>query len=120
MLTEAPRSTTMHRERLDAVVAARGLRAAVASSYQAVTYFSGAHIMTQIVVPDRLEFFLAFEGGESMMLVCNLEASMVRSQSDATNLAEYVEFADVPADRLVEVLRERGVDSGRIGLETRR
>jgi Xaa-Pro dipeptidase len=120
MLTEAPRSTESHRARIAAVIAEHDLRAAVASSYQAVSYFAGTHIMTQVVVPDRLEFFVGFADGDAALLVCNLETSMVRSQTDIDEIHEYVEFADLPADALVQFLRERRVTSGRVGIEARR
>jgi len=120
MLTDAPPTTAEHRGRLDALIADAELRAIVCSSYQTVSYFSGTHIMTQVSVPDRLEFAIAFAGGDATLLVCDIEASMVRSQSDVADVAEYTEFADVPADALVELLRARGVTSGKVGFEARR
>ena len=120
MLTEATRSTETHRARIAPIIDEFALRAAVASSYQAVSYFAGTHIMTQVVVPDRLGFFIGFDDGEAALLVCNLETSMVRAQTDIADINEYVEFADVPAETLVALLRERGITSGRIGIETRR
>ena len=48
MQTEAARSTEARRERMASVIADNDLRAAVASSYQAVSYFGGTHIMTQV------------------------------------------------------------------------
>jgi len=120
MLTDAPPTTAEHRARLDALIADADLRAVVCSSYQTVSYFGGTHIMTQVSVPDRLEFAIAFAGGDAALLVCDIEASMVRSQSDITDVAEYTEFADVPADALVALLKTRGVTSGRVGYEARR
>jgi Xaa-Pro aminopeptidase len=116
----ARRSTAAHRARLAAIVAEHDLRAAVVSSYQAVSYFAGTHILTQVVVPDRLAFHVAFRGGAEVLLVCNLEASMVRSQTDVEKIREYVEFAEVPALALAGLLRERGVTGGRVGIEARR
>ena len=120
MTSTATRSTETHRARIAGIIEAKELRAAVASSYQAVSYFAGTHIMTQIVLPDRLEFFVAFDGGDAALLVCNLETGMVKSQTDIPEIHEYVEFANVPADALARLLRDRGVTSGRVGIELRR
>jgi len=117
MSSTATRSTETHRARIAEIIDAKDLRAAVASSYQAVSYFAGTHIMTQIVLPDRLEFFVAFDGGDAALLVCNLETGMVKSQTDIPEIHEYVEFADVPAEALARLLRGRGVTSGRVGID---
>jgi Xaa-Pro aminopeptidase len=108
------------RERLAQVVEERKLRAAIITSYEGVSYFSGAHIITQIVVPDRLEFFMLFADATPALLLCSLETSMVREQTDVTDISEYVEFADVPIEALARLLSERGVTSGRVGVELRR
>src|SRR5262249_61647948 len=81
MTSTATSSTETHRARIAEIIDAKDLRAAVASSYQAVSYFAGTHIVTQIVLPDRLEFFVAFDGGDAALLVCNLETGMVKSQT---------------------------------------
>jgi Xaa-Pro aminopeptidase len=120
MTSAATRSTETHRARIAGIIDANDLRAAVASSYQAVSYFAGTHIITQIVLPDRLEFFVAFDGGDAALLVCNLETGMVKSQTDIPEIHEYVEFADVPAEALARLLSERGITSGRVGIELRR
>ena len=111
---------TTQRARLASVVDARGLRAAIITSYAGVSYFSGSHIITQVVVPDRLEFFVLFDDTTPALLLCNLETSMVREQSDVTDISEYVEFADDPVEALAGFLSGRGITSGRVGLELRR
>jgi Xaa-Pro dipeptidase len=120
MLTEAARSTEARRARMASVIADNDLRAAVASSYQAVSYFGGTHILTQVAVPDRLEFCVMFDDGDATLVICSLETSMVRTQTDIPDIYEYTEFADVPAGALVALLRDRGVTSGRVGIEARR
>jgi Xaa-Pro aminopeptidase len=102
------------------MLAEQGLRAAVASSYQSVSYLAGTHIMTQTSVPDRLEFCVVFADGSAALLACNLETSMVRTQTDIEDIVEYVEFADVPADALAKLLRERGITDGSVGVEVHR
>jgi Xaa-Pro aminopeptidase len=120
MQTEAARSTESRRARMTSVIADNDLRAAVASSYQAVSYFGGTNIITQVAVPDRLEFCVMFDEGDATLVICSLETSMVRTQTDIPDIYEYTEFADVPAGALVSLLRDRGVTSGRVGIEARR
>jgi Xaa-Pro dipeptidase len=120
MGTTGTASRATQRARLAELVAGEGLRAAVISSYQALSYFARTHIMTQVSLPDRLEFLVVFDDGRSTLLVCDLEASMVRSQSDVEDVREYVEFAEVPARALADLLKREGITSGRIGIEARR
>jgi Xaa-Pro dipeptidase len=120
MLTETVRSTEARRARVAPIIAANDLRAAVMSSYQAVSYFGGTHIMTQVAVPDRLGFCVIFDGGDAALAICSLETSMVRTQTDLADIREYTEFVDVPAEAVVALLRERGITSGRVGIEARR
>ena len=55
------------------------------------------------------------------MLLCNLETSeWCERQTDITDISEYVEFADVPIEALAQLLSERGITTGRIGVELRR
>jgi Xaa-Pro aminopeptidase len=120
-LTEHRRkSTSERRARLDAIIEDRGLDAAVICSYQGVSYFGGTHIMTQVSVPDRLEFLIERPGGLGTLFLCSIETSMVRSQSDIDDIREYVEFADDPAESLAGVLGALGLGSARIGVELRR
>jgi Xaa-Pro aminopeptidase len=108
------------RSRLAGVIDKHDLRAVVASSYQAVSYLAGTYIMTQVSLPDRLEFCVVFDDGSASMLVCNLETSMVRAQTDIADVHEYTEFIDDPAEALGGFLVSRGITSGNVGIEARR
>lgn len=118
--TNNRRTTTEQRSRLDAIMAKRELDGVVLCSYQAVSYFGGTHIMTQVSLPDRLEFVVQPSDRPPTMLVCNIETSMVRTQTDIDDIREYVEFVDEPAEALANLLRDVGLESGRIGVELRR
>jgi Xaa-Pro aminopeptidase len=96
------------------------LDAVVLTSYQGVSYFAGTSIITQVSLPDRLEFFILFSDGAPALLLCNIETGMAKSQTDITDIHEYTEFVDVPAEAAAQFLLERGVASGRIGIEARR
>ena len=96
------------------------LVATVLCSYQGVSYFAGTSIITQVALPDRLEFFIQFNDAPPALLLCNIETGMAKTQTDITDVSEYVEFVDVPAVALASLLVERGVTTGRIGIESRR
>lgn len=118
--THSRRNTTEQRSRLDAIMAKHELEGVVLCSYQGVSYFGGTHIMTQVSLPDRLEFLVQPRGRPATMLVCNIETSMVQSQTDIDDIREYVEFVEEPADALASLLRDLGFESARVGVELRR
>src|SRR3954454_2360406 len=93
---------TEQRARLFAVLQEQGLDAAVVTSYQAVSYFAGTNIITQTALPERLEFCILLAGGWAKLLLCNIEAGMVKTQTDIAAVSEYVEFAVVPARALAD------------------
>jgi Xaa-Pro aminopeptidase len=108
------------RARLQEVMRCHGLKAAVACSYQSVSYLAGTYIFTQIVVPDRMTFCLCLDDGSTVLILCSLETRMVRTQTDITDLVEYTEFVDDPTAVLAKVLRARGISADRVGVESRR
>jgi len=119
-VVERSASRVDQRAKLAAVMEELDLVAAVICSYQGVSYFAGTSIITQVALPDRLEFFILFNDSSPALLLCNIETGMAKSQTDITDVSEYVEFVDVPAIALAKLLTERGIVSGRIGIETRR
>ena len=96
-----------------------GLDALVGCSYEALSYFAGTDIQTQLHLPERLEFFIARRGAAPTLLVCNIEESQVRGQSPIADVRAYVEFEHDPATQLASLLSEAGV-SGRVGIEAHR
>lgn len=97
-----------------------GLSAVVLCSYQGVSYFGRTQIMTQVSLPDRLAYLVVPVEGDAVLLICNLETRLVQAQTDVLDVREYIEFVQEPVDALVEILRDRGLTSGRIGIEARR
>ena len=91
--------------------------AAVISSYENVSYIAGTHVITQLMVPDRLAFVVV-DPDTSTLLVCNIEESQVRSQTDISDVRTYVEFEEDPSVALMKVLRSRGLRT--VGIEARR
>ena len=113
--TDLPRQRAieelLEHERLDALVAC---------SYEALCYFAGTDIQTQLHLAERLEFFVALQGAPPELLVCNIEESQVRTQTSIGAISTYVEFEDDPASKLADLLSERSVTSGRVGIEGHR
>ena len=119
MQTE-PTNRAAQRTALNVSLRDKELRGIALNSYQAVSYFAGTNILTQVSLPDRLAFCVCFDDGSAAMIVCDIEASMVRTQTDIADILEFVEFVDDPTETLAKVLIDRGVTSGRIGVESRR
>jgi Xaa-Pro aminopeptidase len=118
--TNVTNGCEVQRGRLRGILEGEKLRAAVLSSYQAVSYLAGTNILTQMMLPDRPAFYLYFADGRNTLLVCDIETGMVLTQTDITDVQEYVEFAQDPWEVLGGLLTERGVGTERIGFEARR
>jgi Xaa-Pro aminopeptidase len=97
-----------------------GFDAVVATSQPNVFYTSGAYIMTQVRIPDRLAMTVLPASGDDALLVCNIEESLARQESWIHDVRSYVEFAESPMHLLAEVLKEKGLAQGHIGIEGRR
>jgi Xaa-Pro aminopeptidase len=94
--------------------------AVVAVSQPNVFYTSGAYIMTQISIPDRLAMTVLLKRGDDVLLVCNIEESLAGQESWIGDVRSYVEFAESPMHLLAAVLNEKGLAGGHIGVEGRR
>ena len=93
--------------------------AVVAVSQPNVFYTSGALIATQIDIPDRLALAVLPKKGDDALLVCNIEESLAREESWIEDVRSYVEYAQSPISFLADVLDEKGLAAGRIGIEKR-
>ena len=89
-------------------------------SYQGVSNFARTQIMTQVSLPDRQAFLLVDSDASGILVQCSLETRLVKGQTDLSDVREYTEFVDVPVHVFAELLRERDLTSGRIGIEGRR
>jgi Xaa-Pro aminopeptidase len=110
LLNEARLADVMARETLDAVVGV---------SMENVFYCSGAYIRTQASIRDRLALCVIPAGAAPTLIVCDIEESLARRESWIADVRAYVEFAQSPIATLVDVLKERGLATGRIGVELR-
>lgn len=93
--------------------------AVIATSLENTYYYSGSYISTIRLIPNRLALLLVPRDDEPSFVVCGIEESLVKMQSPIQDVRPYVEFAESPVERLAEVMREKGLAAGRIGIEGR-
>lgn len=94
-----------------------GLDAIVAMSPENFTYGSGAYILTVKAIRPRQAYAVLPARSEPFVLVCSIEESLTRSESWIPDVRIYTEFVHNPIDRLVEELKQVGLDRGKIGID---
>jgi Xaa-Pro dipeptidase len=104
-------------ERLKGLMINEQMDAILALSLENVFYSTGAFIVSQQILPQRLEIGLFSEKGEDVFIICGIEESSVREQTWIKDIRPYIEFKESPVDFLVEALKEKGLEKGRIGIE---
>jgi Xaa-Pro dipeptidase len=109
-------------EVLDKVLVAveeQGLDVVVPMSPENLAYASGAAPPSQKTVRSRLAAaILPASGADTEVVTVKLEAALVHSQSRLDRVTAYEEFVEHPIDVIAASLRERGLERGRIGIET--
>jgi Xaa-Pro aminopeptidase len=103
--------------RMNAALEQYKLDAVVAISMENVYYLTGAWIMTQKDIPDRLAIVVWPRQGEPQLILCANEESLAQRDSRIRAIHNYVEFQKSPIERLAEVLRAQGLGRARIGFE---
>ena len=91
--------------------------AVIASSAENVQYASDVLIATQRIIRDRLALLVWPKGQEPSFVLCQVEEAYVRQESWVTDIRGYKEFVTSPVALAADVLRERGLASGRVGCE---
>ena len=109
----------LDRGRLYAAMDQAGLDAVVAASLENVYYTTGAFIITQRLLPERLAFNIVPRNGSPTIVVCKIEQSLVNRDSSIKDVRGYIEFADDPVDILADALAEKGLSDSNVGIEKR-
>ena len=91
--------------------------AVIASSPENVQYASDVLIATQRTIRDRLAFLVWPKGAPPSFVLCRVEEGYVRQESWVGDIRGYKEFVTSPVALAADVLRERGLERGRIGVE---
>lgn len=99
------------------LMAKEGIDALVALSPENVLYSTGAYIMTQKLIRDRLEIAVFPQKQEPIFIVCGIEESGIKEQTWIKDIRSYVEFKESPVQFLVDALIEMGLEKGHIGIE---
>lgn len=94
-----------------------GIDVLVAVSPENVLYSTGAYIMTQKLIRDRLEIAVFPQKQEPIFIVCGIEESGIKEQTWIKDIRPYVEFKESPVQFLVDALIEMGLEKGHIGIE---
>lgn len=89
----------------------------VAISPENVLYSTGANIITQKMLRDRLEISILPKDGDAVFVVCGIEESLARDESWIEDIRPYVEFKESPIRFLADVLLEKGLDKKKVGIE---
>ncbi len=109
----------MELHKLQKAMHERGLDAVVAASPENVLYSTGAYIMTQKALRDRLAYAVFPQEGEPTFIVCGIELSLAQEETWISDLRAYVEFQQSPTSMLIDVLREKDLASAKVGFESR-
>jgi len=104
-------------ERIRELPAAADVDVLVAMSPENFTYVSGAYILTVLSVRPRQAFAVLPRKGEPAAVVCSIEQSTMADESWIRDVRTYTEFVDHPIDTLVDLLVERGLTRGRLGID---
>jgi len=94
-----------------------GLDAVVIVSPENVYYVTGCRIITQTMIRDRMAIVLIPLADKPIFIVCEMERLQAEMESRIREMRFYTEFRDNPIDLLGTVLKERGLQKARLGIE---
>jgi len=94
-----------------------GLDALIAVSPENVLYTSGCLIATQKLIRNRLAITVLPKNGEPVFVVCNIEERYARRESWIKDVRAYREHKTNPVDLLADVLKEKGLQGRRLGID---
>ncbi len=103
--------------RFEVLLAESGLDAVIANSLENVSYLSGARMVMQRLIPDRLALLLWPADGAPAIVICKGEDVACRDDCQIKDMRSYTEFVTSPMDLLADVIAEKGLAKGRLGLE---
>jgi Xaa-Pro dipeptidase len=92
--------------------------AVVALSPENFPFTAGCFIGTQSSLRDRLELTVWVKGEASpIAIICQPEVPQFTAETWIKDIRTYIEFHDSPIGKLVEVLKEKKLAEGNIGIE---
>lgn len=95
----------------------KGLDALIAMSPENVAYTIGCVIPSQFFARRRHATSIILLDGTPVLIVADMEEGHAKHYSQVQDIRSYREFLQDPIDLLVDVLKEKELDHGRIGVE---
>jgi Xaa-Pro aminopeptidase len=96
---------------------AAGIDALIGISPENVQHLAGVFIISQRMIRDRLAFAVFRRAGAPFFVVSTVVEYTARTQSWIKEIVPYTEHAVLPIDGLIQALKERGLDRGRVWIE---
>lgn len=103
----------IHRD-IQEFVERQSARALVLTNPDLVFYATGIDFHAPRLVPSRLVFFVAIPGRPPIMLVARPEERHAQADGTIEDVRTYKGLTDRPIQSLVDLLRDEGVESGRL------
>jgi Xaa-Pro aminopeptidase len=100
-------------------IEAQHFDAVVAASPPNVIYTSGVDLYTQTLIPERLVLNLIGADGGSSLIAFARERAQIERDSWVRDVRLFAEFGQSPIAILADLLREKGLAAGRVGIEKR-
>lgn len=110
-------NTNPRYERLKPLMAEAGLDVTVVLSPENTLYFTGAYILTQTNVRDRLALAVFPVDKDPVMIGCKVESETIDLETWIEDRRYYVEFLQSPIKMLADALIEKGYENSTIGIE---
>lgn len=117
MTNRRPMERFLNLEILQREMARAELDTLVASSPEGSFYLSGFLDDTYLFLRDRLTLVVAYEGRPRTIIVSGIMESAAQSMGWIDDVRTYKEHAVSPVNTLADVLEEKGLAKGRIGVE---
>ena len=110
-------ATSERYERLKKLMARENLDVTVVISPENTLYFAETYIMTQASIRDRLAIAVLPLEQEPAFIGCSIEQATIESETWIADKRFYTEFVESPVAVLANVLKEKGLDHGKVGIE---
>jgi Xaa-Pro aminopeptidase len=96
---------------------AAGVDAVIGISPENVQHLAGVFIISQRMIPDRLDFACFRREGPPFFVVSTVVEYTARTQSWIDEVVPYTEHAELPINGLIKTLKDQGLGKARIWIE---
>lgn len=103
--------------RLQNILRKSGKDAFIGSTADTFQYITGSYVMTQKLIPERLEFAVVPAEGDPWLVIANMEETQIKNESQVTDYQVYTELAQSPASVLADTLSDKGLSAATVAME---